>query len=759
MFPDNNIGSCDSLGGKRHFQCPGDKAVCIPADITLAPDFNSSSGESCRLCQDRTEWRCNDGRCINATLYRDGRPNCRDASDEVPFKIYWYYILSATFAVVITGICVSLICRHLSGSLYSSATTALADIGDTVDGPVGFEEEFPDIPCELIELFEDDQNWMEEEDGKTLKRLKPEKLKEAVKKYIYLYTDPIQYHNLYMYLAHRSATLKDLNRFVKYLWDWEGDIHGENRLEILKAWRLHLGVSAMTQRIMDSVADSKSLDDQVDEAVDPARRMLRKWRRQMLKLKPLEDHWIYKSCSISYFSLIPVIEGSFFYFERFKNLIYIHIFYTALQDLSKDDPLRHTFEFSLVLFMSLAVGVVQLLNVSLSVYYAEEILEVGHERSCRGFTLKKVCFKLLAGVLSPFFPIIVLANHVFYESKTSMLRRHLQVEDIDEEISSTKQSIVRKKIELYQKIRETEGLSLFYRKLYSYYRVVSAVVESCTVLVCLLLLLFVTGRPGREINLIKGVENKLYSFFEVDVSDTSGLLSQLNIKRDIVIFSSIGFSLLVILTALRHYWYESKNRGISVRGQVCLGHYLLFLTINKVTTATSLLATTEPTNDKGATDPNLSLPGAVVILGLLSLLRLGLVYVYKRWFSVGRNGPQDEKRKLGWDYGEAPDKMINIIVNCLVVTPFMAQTDPMLVLKRLQKGFISERRGERLRHISEDGERGNELGVGDLRSQIRKMWWKDPSEKLSIQTVKRNLIKNNKLPLEEEDTGLDKNVR
>ena len=739
MFPNNNIGSCDSLGGKRHFQCPGDRAVCIPGDLTLAPDFNSSSGESCRLCQDRTKWRCNDGRCINATLYRDGRPHCWDGSDEVPFKIYWYsFVLGAAGLITIVMI-ISLLLRQTTQYLDHD----LQDFEESVDGI----REYPDIPTTLLSLLEED-NWST--DGTWT--LKPDILRQAKKLYmVSIHQEPVQYYNLYKYLTVRLPTFEQLGRVVEYLWAWELEIYGGKEKEVIKSWRLRLGDSNLTERIIECLIEKKRMEAQFQEAVLPTK-LLDKWNIKIQRSNHLTGKMISEICYFLYFTVVPLTELFLFYLERFKNVVYIHFFYTALTELSRNNPRIYSFEFSLVLFMSVAVGLVLLLHILLSVYYAENILKSGYRKLSR-----TICSKLLAGVLSPFIPIIVLAKHVFCQYQVSRLKK--QLNQNKEEISAPKEKLVFERAELYQKIRETEGLCTFYRKLYSYYRVVSAVVESFTVLVCLFLLLFVTGRPGREINLIKGVENKLYSFFEVEVSDTSELLFQFNIMRDIVIFSSIGFGLLVILTALRHYWYESKNGGISVRGQVCLGHYLLFLTINKVTTATSLLAATEPTNNKGAKDPSLSLPGAVVMLFLLSLIRLGLVYVYKRWFSAGRNGPQDEKKKLGWDYAEAPDKMINITVNCLVVTPFMVQIDPILVLKRLQEGFFSERSGERLRHISEDGESGNEIGVGDLRSQIRKMWWKDPSEKLSIQTVKRNLIKNNKLPMEEDDNALDKNVR
>ena len=56
----------------------------------------------------------------------------------------------------------------------------------------------------------------------------------------------------------------------------------------------------------------------------------------------------------------------------------------------------------------------------------------------------------------------------------------------------------------------------------------------------------------------------------------------------------IIYSLAIILTALVKYWYQSKNLSISLKGQYCLGLYMLFVLTNKLTTIISLFATTQP---------------------------------------------------------------------------------------------------------------------------------------------------------------------
>ena len=156
----------------------------------------------------------------------------------------------------------------------------------------------------------------------------------------------------------------------------------------------------------------------------------------------------------------------------------------------------------------------------------------------------------------------------------------------------------------------------FYRKLYSYFGVTSAVLESCTLLV-------------------------------------------------------IIYSLAIILTALVKYWYQSKNLSISLKGQYCLGLYILFVLTNKLTTIISLLATTQPLKfDSKGEEPQVTLLAAIILFAILAMI--SLVYVYKQFFSAGQNGwdrcrkgnlREDSIKRVprGWKMGDMVEKWVNVL--------------------------------------------------------------------------------------------------
>ena len=290
--------------------------------------------------------------------------------------------------------------------------------GDEVDCGAGAEDDmqqeentyYPssDLPLKLIEFLDNKSNWEKKsKDQKLFGRnsqpsLQADKIPEAKKEYLKVHQLPIEYHHLYSYLYHRNATSKTLSNVIKHLYDWEREFHGESRLEVFKCWRLHLGASDLTREIITSVSDEKPFMDQVQNKVYPARQLARKCRRQLLKLNPLEDGKLYKFGSMFYAAIVPFLEGSFFYLERLKNLVYIHIFYTALWDLSKENPSNYPFENSLVIAMSLTIAVTQAIFICISFFYAEDIFEVGHEKDCHKSLLKRAIFKITAIVLSPF---------------------------------------------------------------------------------------------------------------------------------------------------------------------------------------------------------------------------------------------------------------------------------------------------------------------------------------------------------------------
>jgi len=186
--------------------------------------------------------------------------------------------------------------------------------------------------------------------------------------------------------------------------------------------------------------------------------------------------------------------------------------------------------------------------------------------------------------------------------------------------------------------------------------------SSGTLLILQLLLLLVTGRSNREINLVEGVEQKLYSFF--NIKNSSGFLSELNVMRDVVILGSVLYSVAIILTALVKYWYQSKNLSIFLKGE----------------------------------EPQVTLLAAVILFAILTMIRISLVYVYKRFFSAGQNGwercrkgnlGEDSIKRVprGWKMRDMVDKWINVLINTVVVTPFMVQKQPLEILKSIEKEF------------------------------------------------------------------------
>ena len=866
LFP-NYTDTCSSWGGLRHVPCPAHEATCIP--VTMLTTINNTDPSTCHLCPDPGMWRCDSGQCINGTLWGDGVPDCRDLSDETPLNIYWYTILFTTIVIVLVGLVISLLFRlwyrsNLQSCFHcdlcsSSRTNQIARLnsvsradevdcgGDNMDDDSFYPDS--DIPSELIDLLDDKvKNWdLVERDifSATMSgskfspsNLKTSVISEAKKKYLLIKMDTIQYHHLYMYLANRYATVKDLGKVTKHLLDWEKELHGESKIEVIKYWRLHLGTTDHTRDIINSVADENNIFDRFEELCYPIRTFFRNCRRKILQLKPLEDGIIYRLGRLSYSALVPFIEGCFFYAERLKNLVYIHIFWIALQDLSKEEPRDHPFEFSLVLLMCLSVAVTQFLFLLYSIFYAEEIFEFGHENKCEKSSLKKILLKCFAALTSPFLPILVLANHIYYDSTLARKRRQLQTfktddssEDPEEanplpnangdiiridEPDEVKKKTQFERIKLYKLISKLETKSLLYRKLYSYFRVTSAVLESCTLLVCLVLLMFVTGRTNRDTNmdnfvdnrdvrLIVGVEHRLYTFFNIDSS--RGLVSELNLMRDVVMLGSIIYSLAIILTALVKYWYQSKNLSISIKGQYCLGLYMFFVITNKLTTIISLFATTQPLKfDNKEEEPQVTLLAAVILFAILTMIRISLVYFYKRFFSANQNGwdrcrsrnPSEDSIKRvprGWRMGDMVDKWVNVLINTVVVTPFMVQRQPLEILKSIETefNFSPEMRKEKRNSLRKRNsivkinpdlmDRGNEIErverigssglvlpnmnffVGPmlydgLREEIRNLWWEDPTIKLTVAIVRSKLSGDMKLrmaTLRSED--VDQNIK
>ena len=307
-------------------------------------------------------------------------------------------------------------------------------------------------------------------------------------------------------------------------------------------------------------------------------------------------------------------------------------------------------------------------------------------------------------------------------------------------------------MKLYRYIYKLQNRRHLYRKLFSFYRVTSALLESVTVIVVMVILMFnnsdikeedeLGSNNYRRHSFISLVEVRLAAFFGVQTRHND---MGIYVARDIILSFTLAYSFLVILTALVKYWHQAKNVSMTWMGQVVLGFYLCFLMVNKMTTAISILVSSQ-TMSMTTSGHMMTVFMSLAFMMLIICLRLGLVYIYKRNFS--RN----------WSLGDSMDKWMNIFVNTCVVIPFTLYKCPVTELKAKMTEFSPEgaqpqhrrqsdpslRREEILRALSQTRSQEDEVlpflkmmeekypSQDQLREEILKLWWKNPSRKLSL---------------------------
>ena len=321
---------------------------------------------------------------------------------------------------------------------------------------------------------------------------------------------------------------------------------------------------------------------------------------------------------------------------------------------------------------------------------------------------------------------------------------------------------------LYRYIYRLQDRRHLYRKLYSYFRVTSAMLESFTSIVVIVILMFVndnsdtvikTSRIDSSINnyrsntIIGLLEQRMATFFGVHTDSSNYNYVGIIMVKDVVLSCSMLYSLMIILTALVKYWHQAKNVSLSVAGQVILGIYLGLLIINKLTTAISLLRSCQILT----LDGDMKVFLILIFMFILFCLRLGLVYIYKKNFS--RN----------WSTGDQMDQWLNVIINTYVVIPFTHYQSPVLELKNKQSEFRCRRRsGDQARRRSDPLVRREEIlhalrrtqapdddqklpflghthpSSEELKQSILKQWWSNPSRKLTIQSVQNKVYKREK---------------
>ena len=433
-------------------------------------------------------------------------------------------------------------------------------------------------------------------------------------------------------------------------------------------WQRHLGAQCWTLALIESTKGEQKIASRLRVVCYPIRNFMRTCRRWALGEEEDKDSKWYKAYTFVRSGAIPLIEILIFNFEQIKNVLYVDFIYTALKDIEEIRSGQHEFEFLLMVIMTSGVLMSQMLIRFYASVYAEDIYQFHSFKEGQPCcTLKRIFFRTMAFVMSPLVPTYTMINYVIFSAKLHRARRHLQTAKVDQGDDK-----IGARIDLYRRILFLENKTLKCRKIYSYFRVTSALLDSASCLVALVLL-FLVGNQAHRIPLYNAVGDRFNSFYNVhEISKSEGLVFHLMTgfeHADTWILVSIVWSLAIILTGLVRYWFYAKDQALTVQGQICLGFYFLSLTFNRLTTLISLLFNTQPFD---GSDPVIPLEVAEILLILLVVIRPLGVTITKIGVSEKFcfSGPHKASKLV--------DRLVNVMVNCLVVTPYMAQTDDIM---------------------------------------------------------------------------------
>ena len=633
---------------------------------------------------------------------------------------------------------------------------------DTVNETQSFMDEMTResvLPMELIDvLCFKTENWKKN----NLYKAENERGKRL---YAKVHQNPTLYRNLYEFLLVAFATVKERAKVMCQLERWEMEFHDEDRMEVLKCLRLHIGDCNLLLQVLTTLKPVSSPEgclQKANEKFIPLWNSCRKLRQKMPDRCMEKSYYIVKLVS---HSVKPFLSAALLYFEWLKNLWFAYLISSTLDDMSKgnvfDENVRfETFTISLFIASLVLTYVICCL---ISVFYSNTIVEL---YTCKHSTPQvKRIVAVLAALFSPLVPAFLLANHAHYREQSYTLTRELQC-DI---MPSDNQTDGRKEDRLvttFKLIQFNNFRSMIHTRLYSFYRVVHAVIESVFCITTLLLILIVTGRPDRSVKLLDGVSAKIGEFLPGTLNDDS--LFGLNIARDLIFMGSCLFSCVMILTALSRYVYHSKGQNMTVKGQVCLSLYFLFMIASRLTLFVALFSTSEAR--EGEELPITLLAAAFIAIPLISV-HFVIIWIYK-WKYV----PE-------FRMSNVVEQFVHVLVNTLLVVPFSTydiqakkyRKEPppsnillnslsdeiSLTLSVVQlsnkkcihetKNLQRERRYHRntLRSASAYNEFDADVidlttaplivRLGRLHERIEKMWWENPNEYLDQEQVRKRL--------------------
>ena len=713
------------------------------------------------------------------------------------------------------------------------------------------------LPIDLIQLLEDQGNWSRKP---SCNKKKMTQNNEQLAQHLYarIHQVPRLYRNLYYYFFLRCDSSKSLHRYTSKFQEWELEFHNQEPLEVLKCWRLHLGSCEILKAVVRSF-HGPSIGEQIAIKCLPIRNALRNLRfanhdgSHERHEGPTEIECMKITYSLFrriWHSIKPFLGASTLYFDVFKDASIAILIYSALNSMTNENLFDKEYQFETALFVALvsAIVTVQVCWMFISSFYASEIFSM-----CKHWTSGiKFSFKVSSALLGPIMPAFVLANHVYYNAKSSALQRDLQTlgkykydlgiamchvmsndntldDDIEpaenevlnheekikntlaagkgeddqtmigtitsntyEDDSDYKEWLKKEKIKLFKQIVKASFRAKYFRRIYSFYRVSAAVIESYCVITVLVCILIVSGRDDRSHNLIGVLEAKLSEFIGIPRSrdgeaGDQTFLETFELVRSIVFWGSISYSATMLLTALARYVYQCKSENISKIGQCCLGLYFFSHLVTRLTLTIAIFATAEAKPDEN-NSPKISKLPASIITTVLFVLHFGIIYWYKLTFI----------REFREKNNDLVERVIHVLANTLVVIPFMTWDveGPSSIeyqwkfkgstfqdyvkksrtgsLDEMEKAILAVKMSNKWENHTIKKLRGHRktqsaghnfiksemefpniaspliMEVGDIKEKIESLWWENPSRKLTFFDVRMEIPKRTTITIPEE---------
>ncbi len=188
-------------------------------------------------------------------------------------------------------------------------------------------------------------------------------------------------------------------------------------------------------------------------------------------------------------------------------------------------------------------------------------------------------------------------------------------------------------------------------------------------MVTLFLIMLVTPRPGRKINLMLGVEAKIAEFLDLasnkQTENATSFLEELDLIRDVTFATSLMYSFIMVISALARYVFQCKNKNMTLAGQFVLGIYFACHVVARMTVTIAFFSTAEMPSvieaageSEDETSPAISLLPAAIICTVFFVIQFVAIYLFK-YIMV------PEFRKA-----DTVDQMVHVLANTLVVIPY-----------------------------------------------------------------------------------------